>query len=67
MKSSYQFLNAVAVVALVTLSLAGELRAHQPIDIGSRRELFVGSFLIEKLQGHAGGFTGCAGRGAVRF
>lgn len=55
------------MVALVTLSLAGELRAHQPIDIGSRRELFVGSFLIEKLQWHAGGFTGCVARGAVRF
>ena len=45
--------NAVATVVLVA-SLAGVLQAQDddaPINIGGRRELFVDSFLIDKLDG----------------
>ena len=41
------------VVCAVGLAVAGEEERTEPIDIGSRRELFVDTFLVQKLAGQA--------------
>ena len=43
--------NQVSIAALILLSCLTALSAAEPIDIGSRRELFVDRHLIEELDG----------------
>jgi hypothetical protein len=43
----------MAVTTLAFLSVCGPVCAQEPIDIGSRRELFVDGYLIERLIGGA--------------
>ena len=39
----------IAVTTVVLLAVCGPARGERPIDIGSRRELFVDDYLIESL------------------
>lgn len=43
--------HTIALLATILLTPPAAVRAEEPIDIGSRRELFVDEYLIESLQG----------------
>jgi len=53
MKLNHFFLVAVLMVAVNPAQTATHAAGDDPIDIGSRRELFVDEFLVERLEGEA--------------
>ena len=46
-------MTRMAVTTLAFLIVGGPARAQDPIDVGSRRELFVDDYLVERLTGKA--------------
>jgi len=48
-----RFLVGIVLSSAITVARADETAGTKPIDIGSRRELFVDDFLVESRQGVA--------------
>ncbi|MEX1232417.1 MAG: hypothetical protein WEB58_19380 [Planctomycetaceae bacterium] len=53
MKSTTRVLTFISLTLLGSFLSAGETETNEPIDVGSRRELFVDEFLIDRFEGKA--------------